>query len=155
MGAPRFVIHLRTMTNRRPSGFTLLELLVVLALITVLAAMGFPATARARDGMAVVAARDAVAGEIARARALATLHGSARVRIESTGIAIEAPAAVPFAVRSLADLRVALSIDGAGHAEIDFDALGLGRLANRTVRIARGEAVAGLTLSSYGRVRKW
>ena len=39
--------------------------------------------------------------------------------------------------------------------EVRFDGLGLGQVASTTVRFRRGDAEAGLTLSSYGRVRRW
>ena len=156
MDAPRSVMHLRVMSaHARRSGSTLPELLVLLGLLAILAGMTVTASARTRDGLAVRSARDAVAAEIAKARALAVLHGSARVRVEPPDhVTVEAPIGVHVASLSLAALRVSADAEGASVA-LDFDGLGLGRLANRTLRFTRGEAAAGLTLSSYGRARKW
>ena len=39
-------------------------------------------------------------------------------------------------------------------AAIAFDALGVGRLANRSVALVRGDARATVTISAYGRVRR-
>jgi len=36
-----------------------------------------------------------------------------------------------------------------------FDALGVGRMTSRTFRVRRGSAEAGLTVATYGRVRRW
>ena len=38
---------------------------------------------------------------------------------------------------------------------LEFDGLGIGRVASRTFRIRRGATEARLTLSSYGRPRRW
>ena len=57
----------------------------------------------------------------------------------------------------VADWGVAVSSPGFGGDTIviRYDAIGLGRIANRTLRFERGRAVAGLTISAYGRVRAW
>ncbi len=36
-----------------------------------------------------------------------------------------------------------------------YDGLGIGRIANSTIRLQRGTAEAGLSISAYGRVRTW
>jgi Tfp pilus assembly protein FimT len=139
------------------SGATLPELIVVLGLLAILGGMTFTASADVRNGVAVRAARDAAAGEIARARALATLHGSARLLLDpgSTDLVLEAPAGSPAAVTPL-ESGVTVTVDGRSEPVwLEFDALGLGRLANRTIRFGRGSAEARLTLSSYGRARRW
>ena len=39
-------------------------------------------------------------------------------------------------------------------AELRFDAVGLGRMAARSVTFTRGSAVARLIISAYGRIRR-
>ena len=60
-------------------------------------------------------------------------------------------------LRLAQDWRVTVSSPGfAGDTiAIRYDAIGIGRIANRTLRFERGHAVAGLTVSAYGRVRAW
>jgi hypothetical protein len=36
---------------------------------------------------------------------------------------------------------------------VHYDGLGIGRLANASIRVRRGDVAAGLTISAYGRVR--
>ncbi|MEJ2504365.1 MAG: hypothetical protein P8177_13805 [Gemmatimonadota bacterium] len=38
---------------------------------------------------------------------------------------------------------------------VPYDALGIGRVGSRTIEVRRGGAVAGLTVSAYGRFRRW
>lgn len=142
---------------RRRAGATLPEIIVLMALLAVLCGMTVSTTARTRDGIAVRAARDAVAGEIGKVGALARLHGSARMTIALGALAIEAPAGTLRDSRAIGRrFGVDMSVDGAaGAVTLEFDALGLGRLVNRTIRFRRNDAEAGLTLSSYGRPRRW
>ena len=145
----------------RRSGTTLPELLLLLSLLAIVGGMSVSVTARARDRIAAHAARDAVASAIGRARTLARTHGSARVQLDlgPGTLRVEAPAGnaerPPTPLR--AEFGVQITADGAGSevVTLDFDALGLGRLANRTLRFRRNEAEARLTLSSYGRPRRW
>jgi type II secretory pathway pseudopilin PulG len=148
------------MIARRP-GTSLLELLLLLSLLAILGGMSVSVTARARDRISAHAARDAVASAISRAKTLARLHGSSRVQLDIvTGtLRIEAPAGTADgrAIPLSAEFGVQISVDGASSAPValEFDALGLGRLANRTLRFRRNDAEARLTLSSYGRPRRW
>lgn len=138
-------------------GATLPELLILLSLVAILASMSLSVAGHARDGVAVRAARDAVAAELARARALARLHGAARVRFHSGTMRVEAPRDSMRIERSIGGaFGVEVAADGAaGELVLEFDALGLGRLVNRTIRFRRNDAEARLTLSSYGRPRRW
>lgn len=43
---------------------------------------------------------------------------------------------------------------GRPSAELRFDASGLGTMAARSVTLTRGSAVARLTISAYGRIRR-
>lgn len=139
-----------------PSGFTVVELLVVLLLLSLAGAALVPAARRLRDRLAVLAAREAVAGVVARTRLDALAHGGARLVL-----ATRPPTArveVAGERGSSVDLRefgVALELSGKGEeASLSFDALGIGRVASRTVWLRRGGAEAGLVLSAYGRLRR-
>jgi len=110
------------------------------------------------DRVAARMGRDGLAAQLARARTLAVARGSARVVIDAAAgrIAIEAPAGTPAGMPALLPDGIELRVDGAaGTVSLDFDRRGLGLLANRTFRFRRGGAEARLTLSTYGRPRRW
>lgn len=51
--------------------------------------------------------------------------------------------------------RTELALSGGRPSvELRFDALGLGRMAARSVTLTRGSAVARLIISAYGRIRR-
>ncbi|MBI4546039.1 MAG: type II secretion system protein [Gemmatimonadetes bacterium] len=146
--------------HARPAGTTLVELLVVIGLLGILAASSIPSVARWLDAYTVRAARDALLAGLARARASAVARGHAtfvievdraRFWAESDGDTVAAP------VDLAADYGVRLETEGAPleRLELAFDALGLGRMAARTLHLRRGRAEAGIAISSYGRARPW
>ena len=144
------------------SGHTLTELLVVLALLAIAIGLAYPAARAASDAWAVRAARDAVGAALAGARAAALTQRGAEVLlvpVNGTVLTRAGDAATPPSPRlDLArDWRVGVSSPGfAGDTiVIRYDAIGIGRIANRTLRFERGRALAGLTVSAYGRVRAW
>ncbi|HEX9107250.1 MAG TPA: hypothetical protein VF832_08475 [Longimicrobiales bacterium] len=140
-------------------GHSLLELSFVLLLLGVLLGAGLPPLRRAMAWAQARSARDAVALQAARARALAVARGGAdlvldlphaRAWIESSDTVL-APVV-------LGDERLLiLSADGspADTVRIGWDGLGVGRIASRTLRFRAGAAEARLTVSGYGRVRAW
>ena len=141
-----------------PHGYTLLELLIVLTLVGTLAAIGLPPLNRWRDEAAAHAARDELIGALAWTRVAATGHGGATLVLE--------PAIGRFwtelgdgSRRPTTDLearyRVSIEAGGTGAVHLHYDALGIGRRTNRTIRIRRGAAEAGVTISAYGRARPW
>ena len=143
---------------RRPA-YTLIELACTLMLIAVLLGLAAPPLGRALAWTRVRAARDVVAAEAARARSLAVARGGADLVLDLRHARawLTAPDTVTPPVE-VADQRVVrLSADGADGdtVRIAFDALGLGRVASRTLRFRAAAAEARLTLSSYGRVRLW
>jgi type II secretory pathway pseudopilin PulG len=148
-------------STRLRAGASLAELVLSLAILSCTAAFATPRLAGARDEYAVRAARDAAAALVDRARLLAQLRGSARLVIDPalSEIRVEAPIGNPAAtpLRPGAEWGAALSVAGGrvGAITLDFDAHGLGRLVNRTLQFRRGEHEARLTLSTYGRVRRW
>ncbi len=148
-------------TLRLRAGASLAELILCLAILSCAAAFATPRLAGARDEYAVRAARDAAAALVDRARLLAQLRGSARVDVDPalSEIRVEAPIGSPTSspLRAAAEWGAALSVAGSrpGTVSLDFDAHGLGHLANRTLQFRRGGREARLTLSTYGRVRRW
>lgn len=144
---------------RSRAGTTLLEVTLALLLAALLLGLSWPVARSARDRWAVRAARDAVAGALARTRATAIAVGSASLTLDLvTGrVRVDAPGdAAPAAIDVAAEFGVAVESPGARDSiRIDYDALGLGRVASRTIRFARNGREAGLSIASYGRVRRW
>jgi Tfp pilus assembly protein FimT len=138
-------------------GITLLELATVLLLLGLLGAITLPLGRRLSDRLAVVSAREALAGLVAEARAAALHHGGASVRLDREPFrAWYEAAGVPRRwVAVERDLDVIMLLGRDLPHEVRFDGLGLGQVASTTVRFRRGDAEAGLTFSSYGRVRRW
>jgi len=148
-------------TNQLRAGVSLAELVLSLAILGCAASFATPRLAGTRDEYAVRAARDAAAALVDRARLVAQLRGSARLDVDPvrSEIRFESPIGVPAAtpLRTGAEWGAALTVAGGrpGTVSLDFDGHGLGRLANRTLQFRRGDRVARLTLSTYGRVRRW
>jgi prepilin-type N-terminal cleavage/methylation domain-containing protein len=143
-------------------GYTLIELLIVLALLALAIGLAYPGARAASDAWAVRAARDAVGAVLAGTRAAALTRGGAEVLLVPVDGSVltrsGAEDAPPRPQLHLGrDWRVALSSPGfsGDTIAIRYDAIGIGRIANRTLRFERGRAVAGLTVSAYGRVRPW
>jgi type II secretory pathway pseudopilin PulG len=144
---------------RRRAGFALADLIITLAVLGIVLGMAAPRVGALRARGAVRSARDATASAFERARSLAVARGTARVTIDATAgtIAIESPIGIAAdAGLQLADTwGVEVGVGGAPTAVLDFNAIGLGVVASRTITITRGSARAGLTVSSYGRIRRW
>ncbi len=138
-------------------GHTLVELIFVLLLVGMAASSLAPTARRTLDHAAVAAAREAVVGLLTEARRAAIETGSARVTITADPARAEAlSAGLPLrAVPLAADFGVRVGLSGARPSvELAYDRLGLGRLASQTIVFRRGDAVAELVVSSYGRVRR-
>jgi hypothetical protein len=138
-------------------GTTLLELATVLLLMGLAGVVVLPVGRGLADRMAVVSAREALAGLVAEARTMALTHGGASVYLarkpdrawyETTGVPRRS-------VQLEEELGVAMLVARDLPLEVRFDGLGLGQVASTTVGFRRGDAEAGLTLSSYGRARRW
>jgi prepilin-type N-terminal cleavage/methylation domain-containing protein len=138
-----------------PRGFTLLETLFVLLLITLGLGLSLPAARRQADRMAVIAARESVVGLIALARREARASGGASLQLRRDGgrmwVESSHPPGDTLSVESSYGVRVELA---SASVAMPFDALGIGRLANRTLTFTRGAARTVLTISAYGRVRR-
>lgn len=140
---------------------SLVELVVVLSILSIIVGAGVPALRRGLEVYATRAARDSMAAVVARARALAFANGTSVVVVDAVAgsLWIEAPpgSRAGEALHLGEAFGVTLSADD--HADeliqLEFDGLGFGRVASRTFRIRRGSTEARLTLSSYGRPRRW
>ena len=137
------------------SGFTIIELCVVLVLMGIGASVLLPQARRQRDRMAVLAAREATVGHIARTRREARLSGGASLAVRGSGgvLWIESGGVSRDTLEIEEDFGVDMEV-AAATATIPFDALGVGRVASRSFVFTRGDARAGLVVSAYGRVRR-
>lgn len=138
-------------------GYTLVELLAVLTLLAVGASAVAPTARRLGDRAAVVSVREEIVRALATARSSAVAAGGSSVTLVARppSVRVEAGAAVVRRLPIGHDSGVSLELTaGRDSTTLRFDRLGIGRLANGTVRIRRGEAVAELVVSSYGRVRR-
>ena len=162
MPGPPAVDHLRSMFKspmlpRPRKGFTLVEMVAALALITLTVSHLILAARRQLDQMAVLAAREEVVGLFHRAREEAIGRGASEVVLHT---------APPMAeLISLGDTldraglegpyRVSLSLSrNRVEARLRFGPLGLGRVASQTLTFRRGGAESRLVVSSLGRVSR-
>ena len=139
------------------SGFTLLELITVIALLGLALGELLPAGSHLLDRMAVLGAREAAVGLIHRARMEAVARGGARLEVESFPPAMKIVVGAPSqAIEAVAfDEGVVLALSGDRESvELTFDAMGVGRVASQTLRFSRGSAQAELVGSSFGRVTR-
>jgi type II secretory pathway pseudopilin PulG len=138
-------------------GYSLIELVLVMLLMTLTVATFAPAARRQRDRAGVVGAREAVVALIAEARSTAMERGTGSVHIAAAPPLAEARSG-GAALRRIAlgtEFGVALSLSGSDdEVDLTYDALGLGRLASQTITFRRGSAAASLVVSGYGRVRR-
>lgn len=135
------------------SGMTLVELAFVLLLCAAGLGTGLAAARRIGDRAAVAGARELAAGMVVRARAEALASGGAvlRLRVTPPTLVIETADSV-VALQRLDDLGIQMTLGGgATEVRIAFDALGLGRVASRTLVFRRGESEARLVIAAYGR----
>lgn len=138
-------------------GHTLFELCAALLLGAIALSALLPAGRSLLDRMAVVSAREAVAGLVAQARVAALAYGGARVHVHAAPWRawVEVGDSVFGEVALERDLSVTVELPrGRSATELRYDALGLGQVASETLRFRRGDAVRALIVSGYGRVRR-
>ncbi len=142
----------------RPA-YTIVELACALMLVAVLLGLAAPPLRRALAWTRVRAARDVVAAEATRARALAVARGGAELVLDlrhaRAWLAASDTSTTPVPVADERLVRVLADGADGDTLRIGFDALGLGRIASRTLRFRAAGAEARLTFSAYGRVRSW
>ena len=139
-------------------GLTVVELLLALTLLSLGVASLLPLARHQRDRLAVAGAREAVAGVIARGRAEARRRGGATVVLTAAppGARVESrDAEIPLLRSDLTSFEVEMDLgDDVREARLRYDALGVGRVASRTVAFRRGRAEVALVVASYGRVSR-
>jgi prepilin-type N-terminal cleavage/methylation domain-containing protein len=143
----------------RARGFTLVELLIVLAVLGVLMGMSMPQLGRWRDAAAATGARDELAARLARTRVAAATNGGAALVLDvRTGrYRVDLGDGTSAVEGDLAE-RYGVVVESAGVQDslvLRYDALGIGRMTGRTILLRRGAAVAGIVVSPYGRFRRW
>ena len=137
---------------------TLPEALFTLTIVGILGTLVLPRARHGLDTVKVRAAREAAFGVATRARAIAVAHGGADFVVDfaAESVSVVNAAGVIVTTASLDEYDVDVFAAGASaRAVIRYDSRGIGRMASQTVRFQRGSAQAGLTFSSYGRVRRW
>lgn len=144
------------MGNR--AGYTLPEICLALGLAGIILGLAVPRFRHGLDVLAVRGARDALIGASARARSLGITRGAgalrigedAMLRIESRGTVVEA-----FDLGRLYGVQLDIEHSQREEATLHYDLIGVGRLANLTVRLTRSEVQGRITFSAYGRPREW
>ena len=144
----------------RTDGFTLTELLVVVALLSALLMVALPAARRALEIFAVRSARETLTAAATRTRSLALNHDGAQLQIDAPNATLtlstgDSARIDSWNLRDLHGVTVTIEHSARTTGTIVYDRLGVGRLANLTVRLTRGEATGGVTFSAYGRPRAW
>ena len=138
----------------RTSGFTLLELVIVVTISGLLLAMAVPRTRAALDGVSVRSAAGDVVATMSHARAIAQAgDGFISVHVDSaTGTLWVRRGATVLHSRGVGHAHgVRLS---ASRDSLTYDPRGLGHgAANLSVVIRRGTAVETVFVSRLGRVR--
>jgi Tfp pilus assembly protein FimT len=160
MFAPCVVRDRGCMSRSNRSGTTLFELVCVLTLLGVIAGLAAQPFANTCNVIAVRAARSTLVSAAARTRAHAVRHGGADLLIDSNNGTLRITTrdrVIDDMVPLNSVLAVRIQLDGtqAKNATLQFDALGIGRVASRTISLHRGGVTAGVTFSSYGRARTW
>jgi hypothetical protein len=138
-------------------GHTLFELCAALLLASLAASISIPPARALLDRMAVVSAREAVAGLIAEARLVAAEHGGASVHVRAGPWREWGETADSMFARVALEEEFSVTVElprGRSAADLRYDALGLGQVASETLRFRRGGAVSALVVSGYGRVRR-
>jgi flavin-dependent dehydrogenase len=128
---------------------------LVVTLLTSLSFAGLRGFSRLRDRWAVQGARAALGELIRETRVRAVARGGARVVLSASTHEARLEAGGVVFRRLLLQEEFAVTVDLGGPEEVElvFDASGVGRLASRSVGLARGAAQARIVVSSYGRVR--
>jgi Tfp pilus assembly protein FimT len=151
------MVHFALMLNQR-MGASLFELLLVLGLFGIFVSFALPTIRSGRDALSVRAAREDAFGLFTRARALALQQGGAAIELSAREdrLTVRAPSGAVQHVRDFGEHQVDLIVEGATDPVVlRYDAHGLGRMMSRTVTFTARSARSGITISSFGRVRRW
>lgn len=150
----RILLPGRTDRGRSRRGTTLVEIMIVLALLATTAALAIPRAARFVDRTAVHVAIDAVASACALARSEAIMRGAfVTVTIDTAAVAVHVTAGADTLLVRPLDPGGGLTLR-ASRPRVVYDRIGLGFGASNTTVIARrGLAADTLYTSRLGRVR--
>lgn len=151
MGSPRAPDHVCGMR-----GHTLVELLIVLLLLAVGTWVFVPTARKLRDRAVASAGRETLVAGFAEARATALRAGGARLTIRRASPAYRVDTAErtgPWVGLNEPYPRIRIDA-GRDSISVDFDRMGLGRLASHSIGVSVGEVERHLVVSSYGRVRR-
>jgi prepilin-type N-terminal cleavage/methylation domain-containing protein len=140
----------------RPNAFSLVELLLVVAILGLLAAIGLPSLRHAADQAAVRSARATLVRALDAARGAALRRGAVvEVTLQGDAWAVFDPASPDSTSLWTAPGpgREGVVLLGGG-APIGFGSAGIAvGVANRTLVLTRGAARATVVLSRLGRIR--
>ena len=141
--------------SRRVAAFTILEMVVALALAGVLVGISLPAGRGLLDRWAVGAERDRALAALHRVRVEARIRDGATLAVDGRTGVLTARAGDSILWSRGDGSRSGVRItrpDGAPVVDtLDFDAWGLGVVTSRTLVFRRGQAEARLVISSRGR----
>lgn len=142
-------------TNR--IGASLFELLITLSVVAVLLSISMPRLHAGMNALAVRAARESAFGLFSRARVVAIQHGGSSIHLSAREDRMSVRSASgEIVAEELFQMRdVDLTIAGADSVTLRYDGHGLGRMMSRTIGFNSHDAQSGLTISSFGRVRRW
>jgi prepilin-type N-terminal cleavage/methylation domain-containing protein len=137
-------------------GVTLPELLIALSLIGVLLSIALPNFRSGLDALTARAARETAFALFSRARIIALENGGATIQLDPANDVITLRSASGEIHHEQFFTSADLLLDeGNESVTLRYDAHGLGRMMSRTLRFRTRSAIAGLTVSSFGRVRRW
>ena len=137
-------------------GATIFELLIVLSLAGVLISLAFPSLRSSMDGLTVRAARETAFALFSRARITALQNSGAEIHIDAARDYMAIRTSAGALEREQHFASADLIIDGAADSIVlRYDGHGIGRVMSRTLQFRHRSASAGLTISSFGRVRRW
>jgi len=139
----------------RESGFTLLELLIVVTIVATLTAVALPRTRRLLDANAARSAASDAVNMLELARHLAMARGErVSVDIDSGPARLTTRAGVDT-IRKRDEKAINGVKFAATRTPVVFSQLGMGfGVSNLTLVVTRGEAAETVTVSRLGRVRR-
>lgn len=149
-------------SRRAVAGFTLVELITALVLVSVLAGLAAPAFTARLQRMRMRAALDHLTSDLYRARAYAVAHGvRVTIRLRPAG-----RCAAAYVMRRADDGSVVDSVRLAAHADgvcitsnvqraMSINSRGMLLGSPRVIRARSGAQVDSLTVSIVGRIYRW
>lgn len=137
-------------------GHTLLELLCTLVLASICVSALVPGMRQLRDRAIAGSVREQLVAGFSEARASAVRAGGANLTIRRVPPAYRVDHRDRTGRWTLVDLPAGtLHLDGSRDSiVVEFDRMGIGRVASRSIDVVVGDVRRGLVVSSYGRIRR-